>query len=58
MPGGRPGACRDGRRLRRGEDLEISKVVGETIVTAAWSVKIPMVGNMSACLDFVVTTAK
>jgi hypothetical protein len=42
----------------RGEDLEISKAGGETVVTAAWSVKIPMVGNMSACLDFVVTTAK
>jgi hypothetical protein len=42
----------------RGEDLEISKAGGETVVTAAWSVKIPMVGNASACLDFVVTTAK
>ena len=42
----------------RGEDLEISKAGGETVVTAAWSVKIPMVANASACLDFVVTTAK
>ena len=42
----------------RSEDLEISKVGGETVVTAAWSVKIPMVGNASACLDFMVTTAK
>ena len=42
----------------RGEDLEISKAGGETVVTAAWSVKIPMVGNASACLDFLVTTAK
>jgi uncharacterized protein DUF4845 len=42
----------------RGEDLEITKAGGETVVTAAWSVKIPLVGNASACLDFVVTTAK
>ena len=42
----------------RGEDLEISKAGGETVVTAAWSVKIPMVGNASACLDFLVTTGK
>ena len=31
---------------------------GETVITATWSVKIPMVYNISACLDFVVTTAK
>jgi hypothetical protein len=41
-----------------GADLEISKAGGETVVTAAWSVKVPMVGNASACLDFLVTTAK
>jgi hypothetical protein len=48
----------DDIRSVRGEDLEISKAGGETVVTAAWSVKIPLVGNASACLDFVVTTAK
>ena len=42
----------------RGDDLEISKAGGETVITAAWSVKVPMVGNASACLDFVVTTEK
>ncbi|HET7731049.1 MAG TPA: DUF4845 domain-containing protein [Usitatibacter sp.] len=42
----------------RGEDLEITKAGGETVVTAAWSVKIPLVGNASACLDFMATTAK
>jgi len=42
----------------RGEDLEVGKEGGETVITAAWSVKIAMVGNASACLDFVVTTAK
>lgn len=39
-------------------DLEITKEGGEAVVTANWSVKIPMVYNISACLDFTVTTAK
>jgi hypothetical protein len=42
----------------RSEDLEITKEGGETVVTAAWSVKIPLVANISACVDFYVTTAK
>jgi len=42
----------------RGDDLEITKAGGETVVTAAWSVKVPLAGNASACLDFVVTTEK
>ena len=42
----------------KGDDLEIGKEGGETIVSANWSVKIPMVSNVSACLDFSVTTAK
>jgi hypothetical protein len=42
----------------KGEDLEITKEGGEAIVTATWSVKVPMVYNFSACLDFVATTAK
>jgi uncharacterized membrane protein len=42
----------------RGEDLEVSKEGGETVITANWSVKVPMVANISACLDFNVTTAK
>ena len=42
----------------KGDDLEITKEGGETVVTANWSVKIPMVSNSSACLDFTVTTAK
>ena len=45
-------------RSIKGEDLEISKAGGETVLTAAWSVKVSLVGNASACLDFVVTTAK
>jgi hypothetical protein len=27
------------------------------VISATWSVKVPMVGNASACLDFMVTTA-
>jgi hypothetical protein len=41
-----------------GEDLEITKEGGETVITATWSTKVPLVSNASACLDFVVTTAK
>jgi hypothetical protein len=42
----------------KGEDLEIAKEGGETIVSANWSVKVPLVSNVSACLDFSVTSAK
>ncbi len=41
-----------------GTDLEITKEGGEAIVSASWSVKIPVVYNISACLDFTATTAK
>lgn len=42
-----------------GDDLDISKDdSGETIVSANWSVKVPMVYNISACIDFSATTAK
>lgn len=36
----------------RGEDLEISKQSDGYAVTAAWSVKVPLVANVSACMDF------
>ena len=42
----------------RADDIEITKAGGETVMSAAWSVKVPMVGNASACLDFYVTTGK
>jgi Tfp pilus assembly major pilin PilA len=42
----------------RGEDLEITKEGGETVLTATWAVKVPLVYNAAACLDFMVTTAK
>jgi hypothetical protein len=41
-----------------GDDLEVTKEGGETVVSAAWSVKVPMVSNISACIDFMVTSAK
>jgi Domain of unknown function (DUF4845) len=42
----------------KGEDLEITKEGGETVITATWSNKVSMVSNVSACLDFMVTTSK
>ena len=45
-------------RAIKGDDLEIGKEGGETVVSVSWSVKIPMVANISTCLDFNVTTAK
>jgi hypothetical protein len=48
----------EGVQAVQGEDLEVTKEGGEAVVTANWSVKIPMVANFSACLDFTVTTAK
>jgi hypothetical protein len=45
-------------RAVKGDDLEIGKEGGETVVSVAWSVKVPMVANISTCLDFNVTTAK
>ena len=42
----------------KGEDLEITKEGGETVITATWSTKVPLVSNISACLDFMVTTSK
>jgi hypothetical protein len=42
----------------QGRDLDISKAGGETVVTGAWSQKVPIFQNLSACMDFVVTTEK
>ena len=48
----------EGVKEVKGDDLEVTKEGGEAIVTATWSVKIPMIYNFSACLDFVATTGK
>ena len=42
----------------KGDDLEIGKEGGETVVSVTWSKKVSLVGNVSACLDFFVTSAK
>ena len=42
----------------KGDDLEVTKDGAETVVSATWSTRIPMVYNVNACLDFHVTTAK
>jgi hypothetical protein len=42
----------------KGDDLEIGKEGGETIVSVSWSKKVNMVGNVSMCLDVYVTSAK
>lgn len=47
----------EGVKEVQGNDLEITKEAGETVVTASWSVRVPMVHNLSACLDFVATTS-
>ena len=41
----------------RADDLEITKEGGETVVSVGWSVKVPLVSNISACLDFFVSSA-
>lgn len=42
----------------KADDLEVSKEGGETVVTATYSVKTPLFGNLSAYMDFTATTAK
>jgi len=42
----------------RAEDLEITKEGGEAVVTATWSARVPLVHNISACIDFMATTAR
>jgi hypothetical protein len=40
----------------KGEDLQISQEAGEATINAEYTVKVPIVGNLSACLDFAVST--
>ena len=39
------------------DDLEITKEGGDTVVSVAWSRKVPLVNNISACIDFFATTS-
>lgn len=40
------------------DDLEITKEGGETVISAIWSSRVPIIANFSACLDFSVSTAE
>ncbi|HWN30975.1 MAG TPA: DUF4845 domain-containing protein [Burkholderiales bacterium] len=42
----------------RGEDLEIVREGNESAIIADYSVKIPLVANITACIDFQASTAK
>ena len=42
----------------KSEDLEITKQGQDAIVSASWSVRVPMVHNISACLDFTASTGQ
>lgn len=42
----------------RGEDLEIIREGNEAAIIADYSVKIPLVANITACIDFKASTAK
>ncbi len=41
-----------------GKDLEVTNQGGQSVVSADWSVKIPMVANISACIDFSATAGE
>lgn len=38
------------------QDLQISKDQGKLVISADYSVRVPLVGNMSACIDFRATS--
>ncbi len=40
------------------EDLEVIKDGDQVVLTAAYSTKIKLFGNLSACIDFVATSGK
>ncbi|OGA47414.1 MAG: hypothetical protein A3G24_04180 [Betaproteobacteria bacterium RIFCSPLOWO2_12_FULL_62_13] len=42
----------------RAADLELSKDGDRLIITANYSVRVPLVGNMSACLDFQASSSR
>ncbi len=42
----------------RGEDLEIIKEGNSAVVNVSYSVKVPLVANIAACIDFQASTAK
>lgn len=47
----------DDIRVVTGDDIEVSKEGDQVILTAAFSTKVQLFGNLSACIDFVATSA-
>ncbi len=45
-------------RSVNGKDLEVTNQGGQQVVSADWSVKVPMIANISACIDFSVSTGE
>jgi hypothetical protein len=46
----------DNVNVIKGSDLEIDKSRGETVVSASYSVTVPIAGNLSALLEFEAST--
>lgn len=46
----------DGINVINGGDLEVSKDRGQTVVTASYTVVIPLAGNLSALMEFSTST--
>ena len=42
----------------KGEDLDVTKEGGTVVVSANYSVKVPLVANVSACIDFSTSTGE
>ena len=42
----------------RGEDLELIKEGNNAVLDASYSVKVPIIANVAACIDFQATSAK
>lgn len=40
----------------KGEDLDISKASGQVMITASYSSKVHLFGNLNACMDFNAST--
>ena len=47
----------DNITIIKGDDLDVSKDGGEMVASVEYPVKVPLFGNLSACMDFKATTA-
>lgn len=47
----------DGVQSVRAEDVEVDKEGDKVVVKAIWSTKVKLFGNLSACIDFVASSA-